>query len=107
MVASSNEYFTAASLPNFYGDNMEDYEKQDTFSNTEFEAINTSIKTNLFHQHMMNSVNKLYLSNQKYQTNGNLRDENYNGKFLFTIKDFVSFGTYHQSVYCMSTISLK
>ena len=55
----------------------------------------------------MNFVNKLELSDQKYQNNGNLRDENFKGKFLYPMKDFVSFGTYHQSMYFMSTILLK
>ena len=48
---------------------------------------------------MINFVNKLELSDQKYQTNGNLRDENYIGKCLFSIKDFVSFSTYCHSMY--------
>ena len=33
-------------------------------------------------------MNKLELSDQKYQTNGNIRGENYNGKLLFPMKDF-------------------
>ena len=56
---------------------------------------------------MVGFVNKLDFSDQKYQTNGNLRDENYNGNFLFPINDFVSFGTYRQSMYFMSTRFLK
>ena len=56
---------------------------------------------------MVGFVNKLELSDQKYQTNGNLRDENYKGKFLFSMKDFVSLGTDSQSMYLMSTIFLK
>ena len=43
----------------------------------------------------------------KYQTNGNLRDEHYYGKLLFTIKYFVTFGKYGQSVYLISTRFLK
>ena len=38
---------------------------------------------------MVNFVNKLGLSDQKYQTNGNLIDENYKEKLLFPMKDFV------------------
>ena len=56
---------------------------------------------------MVYFVNKIELSGQKYNTNGNVRDENYNGKFLFTMKDFVSFGTDCQSIYFMSTRFLK
>ena len=56
---------------------------------------------------MVDFVNKLDLSNQKYQTNGNVRDENYDGKFVFPIKDFVSLDTDLQSIYFMSNIFLK
>ena len=52
-------------------------------------------------------VNKLYLNYQNYHTNENIRDENYKGKFLFPMKDFVSFGTYRPSFYFMSTRFLK
>ena len=79
-----------------HGENIEDSEKQDILSNTGFESIIPSIKKNLFLQSLMDFVNKLYLSDQKYHTNGNIEDENYKGKFLFTMKDFVSFGTYHR-----------
>ena len=57
-----------------------------------------SIKSYFFHQHMINFVNKLELSDQKYQNNVYVRDEHYKGKLLFPMKDFVSFGTYYQSV---------
>ena len=40
---------------------------------------------------MVYFLNKLELSYQKYRTNGNVRDNNYKGKLLFAIKDFVSF----------------
>ena len=52
-------------------------------------------------------MNTIELTNQKYQTNGTLKDENYKGKLLFFMKKFVSFGTYRQSMYFMSTILLK
>ena len=52
-------------------------------------------------------MNKLELSDQKYQTNGNVRYENYKGKFLLPMKDFVLSGTGFQSMYFMSTIFLK
>ena len=52
-------------------------------------------------------MNKLELSDQKYQTNGNIIDENYKGKFLFTIKDFESFGTDGQLMYFMLNRFLK
>ena len=44
---------------------------------------------------MMNFVNKIELSDQKYQTNRNVRGGNYKRTLLFTIKDFVLFGTDH------------
>ena len=37
---------------------------------------------------MVDFENKLELRDQKYQTNGNVRDENNNGKFVFTTKEF-------------------
>ena len=55
---------------------------------------------------MVYFVNKLDLSDQKYKTNGNIRNESYKGKFLFFMKDFVSFGTYCQSMYLMQIIFL-
>ena len=51
---------------------------------------------------MIDLANKLKLGDQKH-TNGNIRYENYKGKFLFPMKYFVSFGTYCQSIYFMST----
>ena len=56
---------------------------------------------------MVDFVDKLELSDQKYQTNGIVRDENYKGKFLFNINYFVLFGIDHQSMYFMSNIFLK
>ena len=56
---------------------------------------------------MVDFVNKIELSDQIYYTNGNVIDEKYKGKLLFPIKDFVSFGTYRQSIYFMSTRFLK
>ena len=52
-------------------------------------------------------MNKLKLSHQKYQTNGNIRYQNYMGKFLFPMKDFVSFSTYRNSIYFMSNKIIK
>ena len=45
---------------------------------------------------MAHFVNKLEFNYQKYQSNGSVRDDNYNSKLLFTMKDFVSLGTYFQ-----------
>ena len=56
---------------------------------------------------MVDFVNKLDTSDQNYQTNENVRDENYNRKFLFPMKDFVAFRTDFQSMYFMSIILLK
>ena len=52
-------------------------------------------------------VNKLELSDKKYQTNGTIRYDNYKGKFLFPMKDFVAFETHFQSMYFISTIFQK
>ena len=52
-------------------------------------------------------MNKIELSDQKYQTNGNVRDENYKGNLLFPMENLVSFGTYHKSMYFKSTVLLK
>ena len=57
-------------------------------TNMELESILSSIKKYSFHYCMVYFVNKLELSYQIYQTNGNVRDENYNGKSLFPINDF-------------------
>ena len=52
---------------------------------------------------MVDFMNKLNLNDQKYQTDGNVRDKNYNRRLLFTMKYLVSFGKDHQSMYFMST----
>ena len=65
------------------------------------------LKKNSIYQRMVGFVNKLQLSDQQYQTDGNVRDLNYNGKFLFPMKYFVSFDTDHHSMYFMSIIFLK
>ena len=38
---------------------------------------------------MVDMVNELELSDEKNQNNGNIRDENYMGKLLFPMKDFM------------------
>ena len=76
-------------------------------TNLEFEAIVTSTKTHFFHQRMVVFVTKLELSDQKYQTIGNVRDENHKENFLLPLKDFVSFSTDLMSMYLMSTRLLK
>ena len=65
------------------------------------------IRKYFFHQRIVYFVNKLELSGQKYKTNGNVRGENYNGKFFFPVKDSVSFNTDRQPIYFMSTRFLK
>ena len=71
----------SASLINFYDDNIEEYDNKYIVTNISFEAIVPSNKKYFFHQRMFCFVNKLELSGKKYQTNGNERDKNYNGKF--------------------------
>ena len=56
---------------------------------------------------MMDFMNKIKLSDQKYQTNGNVRDKNYKINFLFPMKYFKQFVKYSQSMYFMPTILLK
>ena len=43
------------------------------------------IKNDFFHQHMVDFVNKIEFSDNKYQTNGTVRDEKYKGKLLLTM----------------------
>ena len=52
----------------------------------------------LFHQCMVDFFNKLKFNDHKYQTNVTVRDENYEGKLLSPMKDFVLFGIDCQSV---------
>ena len=76
-------------------------------ANIEFEAIVHSTKKYFLYQRMVDFLNKLDLSYQKYQANGNVRRKHYKGKLLFPMKGFVPFGTDHQSMYFMSTRFLK
>ena len=71
------------------------------------EKKNPARKRNFFHQHMIDFVSILEPNNQKYRSYGTLIDENYKGKLLFPMEDFVLFGNYHQSMLFMSNISLK
>ena len=107
LVFKINEDVAAASLIYFHGNNIEDYEKQDIVTNIKFESIITLIENKLFYKLMVDFLYSLDLSDQKYETNGNLRYDNYKGKFLFTTKNFVSFGTDWQSIHFMSKIILK
>ena len=56
---------------------------------------------------MIDFVNILELNNQIYESNGNLGEVSLRGKFLFTMKEFVSFGTDIQSMLFMTNILLK
>ena len=89
MVVGSNEYVVSVSFLTFNGYNIEKSYKQDIVTNIEFESILPPIKKYFFHHRMFDFVNKLELSGQKYQTNGNGRDEHYKGRFLFPMKYFV------------------
>ena len=75
--------------------------------NIEFEAKIPSIKNNLFNQIMVNSLNKLEFSDDKYQTICTILYGNDKGEFLFPKNEFVSFGTDFQSMYFISTRFLK
>ena len=83
-----------------HGENDEKPEEQDIVTNIEFEPVVPSIET-IFHQHMVNFVNKLEFNVHKYESNETIRDDNYKGWFLFTMKDFVSFGTVCLSMFYM------
>ena len=107
MVVCSNEYFAAKSFLYLHEKNIEVSDKKDIVSSTEFEAIIHSTQEKLFHQRMINFVNKLELSDKKHKTNRNVGYRNHNRKLFFTMKDFVPFGTYCQSMYFMSTRFLK
>ena len=85
-------------------DIIEDSHKQEIVTNIEFDAIIPSTTNNFFHQSMVDFVNKLELSDQKYENNSNVGDEKHKGKLLFSMKEFLSFGKDHQSMYFMSTI---
>ena len=74
LVVGSNEDVAAALLLTLHGDIIEDFDKQDIVTNIEFESIVPSIKNYLFHQCMVDFVNKLELRGPKFQTNGNVRD---------------------------------
>ena len=52
-------------------------------------------------------MNRLDFSDQKYQTNGVVRDESYKGMLLFTMKDFLSFLPDRQSMYFIPTRLLE
>ena len=71
-----------------------------------FDAVVTARKKR-FHTHMIEFMNRLYLNSRKYQTNGTVIDEYYKRKFVFHIKEFVSFGTYCQAMFYMSNIPPK
>ena len=79
--------------------NYEEPEQHYIVSNIEFEAAVPSINKNFFHQIMVHFLNKLKLNDYKYQTNGAFKEKIYKGGFLFTMKYFVSFGTYCQSIF--------
>ena len=89
MVVSSNEDVAYVSLLCLNDNNIEDYEKQDIVTNIEFETIISSIKKDLFNQRMVGFVNKIDLSDKKYQSNGIVRDDIYKEKLLFPMKYFV------------------
>ena len=103
----SNEDVSAASLLTLHADKIEEYDKQDIVANIELETIVYSIKKYVCHQRMVDFMNTLDLNDQKYETNGNVRDENHNEKFLLTMEDVLSFNIDCLSVYCMSTRFLK
>ena len=67
-----------------------------------FEAVVPTTKKNLFFQIVIEFVSLLKLNCRKYQTNVIVREGNYDGKFLFIVREFVVFRTYHQSMFCMS-----
>ena len=89
MFVRRNKYTSSTSLVSLNGYNIEGYHKQDIVTNIKFEEIIPSTQKNLFHQRIMDSIKKLELSDQKYQSNVIVRDENNNGNFLFPMKEFL------------------
>ena len=65
MNVGSNEYVAAEALLTSHGDNIEEYDKQDIVTNIEFKSRAHSIKRPLFHQRMVDFVNKIELSDKK------------------------------------------
>ena len=45
---------------------------------------------------MVYFVNKLEFNDHKYQTDVTLKDDNYKGRLLSPMREFVTFGTYFQ-----------
>ena len=97
LVVVSNEYVAAVSLINFQRDNIEYSDKQEIVTNIEFEAKVLLIKKYILHHPMVDLINKLELIDQKYQTNVNVRYDNYKENFLFSMNEFVSLITYCRS----------
>ena len=60
---------------------IEEFYKQDIVTNIKFEVIVPSIKNYFFHQRIVYFLIKLELSDQKYQTNGIVRYEEYKGNY--------------------------
>ena len=65
LVVASHECFAAESFLTLHVYNIEYDDKQDTFTNTIFEAVIRSIKNYFFNQRMVYCVNKLELSDKK------------------------------------------
>ena len=80
---SRNQDVADVSLLSLHGKNNEKSLKQDIVANISFEVIFTLTKNYFFHHHMVDFVHKIYLGYHIYQTNWAMRDENYNGMFLF------------------------
>ena len=91
-----NKDVSSVSFFSLHGNRINDSDKKYIVSNIEFKAIVPSIKKSFFYQHMMNFLNKLDSSGQKYQNNGNVRDEHYKENFSFPMQEFVSFRRYHR-----------
>ena len=56
---------------------------------------------------MLDFFSILESNNQKYKTNETIIYENYKGKFIFNMSDFLSFVTDHQPMFYMPTRFLK
>ena len=48
---------------------------------------------------MVHVFSKIEFNDNKYKTDGTVRDENYKGRLLFPMKESVSFGTDSQSMF--------
>ena len=90
---SRDKYFAAASLIYLHGKQWKTRTRGYSYKYRIWSHCYFN-KEYLFHQHMIDFGEQTIVQRPKNQTNGTVGDESYKGKFLFTMIDFVPFGTY-------------